>query len=227
MCFFLPFGGYISNPHVPSSSSYPLTLTPTILVSNSRMIFAHLKFFFHFLSWFLVQGQQQAHLAKCHPLGAPRRPPPSHISFSTSIQCLCSGSYHLMRSEIEFIAQRHPTFSRGHNAEFWPFWAIFANFAEFLYWFGPSHKLSEAGSCLTPPHNVTKLPPLTVGTYVGNLEHHYDILLKTILEHFVISLPLKMYPPTDNFGNVMTDGRWTLNTWCLLTISVKKHPKCR
>ena len=57
----------------------------------------------------------------------------------------------------------------------------------------------------------------------GNLEH----LLKTILERFVISLPSKMYPPTDNFGKVMTDGRWTLHTWCLLTVSVKKHPRCR
>ena len=35
---FLAIWGYIPNPRAPSTSSYPLTLTPTLTVSNSRKI---------------------------------------------------------------------------------------------------------------------------------------------------------------------------------------------
>ena len=173
---FFVIWGYILNPQAPSSSSHPLTLTPTLPVINWRKIWTTWKFSFHFLSSFLVYG----HMATPSPIwpsvtpwGAPLWPPPAHISFSTSIQCLCSELYLLMHGKIEFTAQCHTTFSRSQNVGFLPFWAIFANFAEFLYWFGSSHKLSEAGSRLTPPHTITKLYPLTTGTHGGNVEHLY------------------------------------------------------
>ena len=116
-------------------------------------------------------GHPQPNLAKSHPLGSTPVATPCSNQFFTSIQCLCSQLYLLMHAKIEFTARCHPTFSRSQNVGFLPFWAIFANFAEFLYWFGSSHQLSKAGSRLTPPHTITKLSPLLIGMHGEHLEH--------------------------------------------------------
>ena len=38
-----------------------------------------------------------------------------------------------MHCKIEFTAEHHPTFSKGNDDKFWPFSAIFAIFARFLF----------------------------------------------------------------------------------------------
>ena len=80
---FFPIWGWIYNPHSPSSSLFPLDLTPTLLVTNSKKVLTTLKnFFSFFFSLFLVQGHPQPHLAKCHPLGgAPEATPLSYHFF--------------------------------------------------------------------------------------------------------------------------------------------------
>ena len=60
------------------------------------------------------------------PLEAHLRPPPHHMNFSTSIWYLCSEFYILIHCEIEFSPEWHPTFNRGHNNGFWPFFGHFA-----------------------------------------------------------------------------------------------------
>ena len=164
---FLPFGGIFPTPTRPAVLPIPwVSLPPYQWITRERFWPLGKKDFFFFHDfWFMVTPSPI--WANVTPWGAPLRPPPPHIRFLTSIQCLCSGLYHLMHNEIEFTAQCHPTFSRGHNAGFWLFWAIFAYFDEFLYWFGSSHKLSVAGSHLTSPHTVTKLPPLIIRTHGG------------------------------------------------------------
>ena len=79
---FLAIWGYIPNPRAPSTSSYPLTLTPTLTVSKSRKILTFKIKEFSFFSWFLVHIHPQPHLAKCHPLGgAPEAIPCSYQFF--------------------------------------------------------------------------------------------------------------------------------------------------
>ena len=173
---FLSFGGTFPTPPPPALPPIPwVSLPPYQWITQERFgpLEKFVLFFFHNF-WCMVTPSPI--WPNVNPWGAPLRPPPAHISLFTSMQCLGSGLYHLMRSKIEFTAWCHPTFSRGHDARFCPFWAIFANFAEFLYWFGSSHKLSEAGSHLTPPNTITKLPPSKIGRHGGNLEHLNEVL---------------------------------------------------
>ena len=127
---FFVLWGYIPNPHAPNSSYYPLNLTPTLPVNNSRKILTTWKKNFHFFHDFWCMVTPSPIWPNVTPWGAPLRPPSAHISFFTSIQCLYSGLYHLMHSEIELTAWCHPTFNRGHDAGFWPFWAIFFCFCQ-------------------------------------------------------------------------------------------------
>ena len=173
---FLPFGGIFPTPTRPAVLPIPwVSLPPYQWITRERFWPLERKIFIFFMifgAWSppAPSGQMSP------PREAPLRPPPCHITFFTSIQCLRIGLHHLVHSQIYFTAQCHPTFSRGHNSGFQPFWAIFANFAEFLYWFGSSHKLSEAGSHLTPPHTITKLLPSKIGRHGGNLEHLNEVL---------------------------------------------------
>ena len=121
----MPFGGTFFISKIPSSSFYLLNLTPAQQGNNSKKIFI-----FCGECQFWMHGHPQPDLAKCHPLkGAPAATPSSN-QFSTTIQYLCSGLYHLP-CKIELTAECHPTFCNGHNGGSWPFSAIFAIFAGF------------------------------------------------------------------------------------------------
>ena len=119
---FFAIWGWIYNPHSPSSSFIPPGLTPTLLVTNSKKVLTTLKkFFSFFFHYFWCKVTPSPIWPNVTPWGPPLRPPPCHITFFTSIQCLCIELHHLVHSEIEFTAQCHPTFSRGHNSGFQPF----------------------------------------------------------------------------------------------------------
>ena len=94
---FFAIWGWIVNPHGPSSCFALLSLTATLLVTNSRKVSTtRNKIFLFFVPFWCFWScvQHQPHLAKCHPPGsAPGATPSSYRPFhlySVSLQWVLS-----------------------------------------------------------------------------------------------------------------------------------------